>query len=527
MTRLRTLPETVAWRAVTTPDRVFLQTTDGKTVTYRQQHEAALAVAGGLRELGVESGERVVSLQTLGPAAFANWLGIGYLRAWDVPVHTDGPGDALVYAINNVEAATVVTDGAYVPRLAEVADRLPGLRRVIVTDDAPIPDLPFEVIRQSELASAKPWDDGDPPQPRDVATVVHSSGTTGPAKAIIVPWGSFSAQAVRMWPYEDLTEDDVFYTYAPTYYTASKCFPEMMAMLGGRCVLQPRLSVADFWADIRKHGVTTSIVYREAAEYLLDQPATDRDVDTPLRNVMMIPVSPRHREFRDRFGVRICTGYGCSEVGNITTSGGWDTDNWASVGKVTPGSPGWEYRIVDENDYEVGPDEVGELLVRADEPWTMSLGYYRMPEKTAESWRNGWFHTGDAVREDADGSIHWIDRFSDLLRPGGVPTASYEIERWFLKHPDVAECAAIASGGAPHDSGTPDDSEVTVFVVARPGSSPTSEELTRFAAETMPAQLAPHGIRLIDVLPRTQASNRIQKAVLRALDGSADPGGPR
>jgi len=511
--RLRTLPETIAWRAVETPDRVFLQSTDGSLTTYRQLHEESLAVAGALREVGIQPGDRIVSLQSLGSAAFSNWLGTGYLRAWDVPVHTDARGDALLYAIHNVEATAIISDSAYIPQLAEVAADLPGLRRVLVTDDLPIPDLPFEVIRQSELTGATPFDDGEPPQPWDVATVVHSSGTTGPPKAIIVPWGSFSAQAVRMWPLEDLTEDDVFYTYAPTYYTASKCYPQMMAILGGRCVLQPGLRLETYWEDIQKYGVTTAIVYRNQAEYLLDQPASPRDAETPLRNTMMIPVSPRHEEFRERFGVRICTGYGLSEVGNITTSGGWNTDNWASVGKVTPGAPGWQWRIVDAFDYDVAPNEIGQLLVRADDPWTTSLGYYKMPEKTAAVWRNGWFHTGDAVRQEPDGSVHWIDRESDLIRRSGVARASYEIEQYILQNPDVAECAAVAAG-----TGTPSDDDIRVFVVFTPGSSATVEDLFLFAKATMPPELVPQFFEMIDKLPRTSASHRVQKAVLRSLD---------
>src|SRR5262249_41745653 len=123
--RLQTLPETLAWRAAVTPDRVFLQTTSGETVTYRQQHEAALSVAGGLQEVGIKSGDRVVSMQDLHPTAFANWLGIAHLRAWDVPVHTGARGDSLTYAIRNVEATTVVTDSAFLPQIAEIAHDLP------------------------------------------------------------------------------------------------------------------------------------------------------------------------------------------------------------------------------------------------------------------------------------------------------------------------------------------------------------------------------------------------------------------
>lgn len=506
----RTFPETLAWRARETPDRVFLETMDARTVTYLQLHEQGLSVAGALRQAGVERGERVVSLQDLHPEAFANWLGLSHLRAWDVPIHTGARGDALIYAVTHVDATTVLADSAYVSQLADVAGELKGLRRVIVTDDGPVPDLPFDVHRQSQLSDAEPVSGDDLPKPWDVATVVHSSGTTGPAKAIVVPWGSFTVQALRMWPMDDMDHDDVFYTYAPTYYTASKCYPEMMAILGGRCVLQPRLSVQTFWADVARHGVTTSIVYREQAEYLLDQPARSDDAQTSLKNVMMIPVSPRHQEFRDRFGVRVCTGYGLSEVGNITTSGGWDTKNWSSVGRVTAGTPDWEYRIVDSYDYDVAPGDVGELLVRAGEPWAMSTGYYRMPEKTAEAWRNGWFHTGDAVREEADGSIYWVDRFSDLLKRDGTAVASYELERYFLEHAGVADVAAVAAVDLP----SPD--AVRVFIVRTVGSSVSAEELMTHARQVMPKAFVPDDIRFIDALPRTQASNRIQKTQLRS-----------
>ena len=153
--------------------------------------------------------------------------------------------------------------------------------------------------------------------------------------------------------------------------------------------------------------------------------------------------------------------------------------------------------------------------MRPRHPWTCSLGYYGMPEKTAEAWRNLWFHTGDALRRDEEGWFYFVDRYKDALRRRGENICSYEVEQGLLAHPAVLECAVIAVAA---DSEAGED-EVMAYVVA--GAPLDPSQLWDFCSGRIPAFAVPRFIRVVDELPKTP-SERVQKAQLRALGVTPD-----
>jgi crotonobetaine/carnitine-CoA ligase len=195
-----------------------------------------------------------------------------------------------------------------------------------------------------------------------------------------------------------------------------------------------------------------------------------------------------------------------TEAGNVT-SRPLVTDESPSCGKPRPG---YEARIVDEHDYEVGVGEVGELMVRTEQPWWMNAGYWNMPEKTAEAWRNGWFHTGDGFRRDEEGNYYFVDRTKDALRRRGENVSSFEVEAIVNEHPDVAETAAIA---ADMELG---EQEIKICVIRRQGADLTPEALIEFLIPRMPRFMVPRFVEFVDEFPRTEATMRVQKVKLRA-----------
>ena len=168
-----------------------------------------------------------------------------------------------------------------------------------------------------------------------------------------------------------------------------------------------------------------------------------------------------------------------------------------------------------ESDREVPTGEIGELVVRYKYPWTCSLGYYGMPEKTVEAWRNLWFHTGDALRRDADGWYYFVDRYKDALRRRGENISSYEVEQAMLAHPAVAECAVI---GVPADVDAGEDEVLAVVVASGPLSA---GELWDFCRGKIPGFAVPRFVRFVDALPKTP-SEKVRKAVLRDSGVTAD-----
>jgi crotonobetaine/carnitine-CoA ligase len=227
----------------------------------------------------------------------------------------------------------------------------------------------------------------------------------------------------------------------------------------------------------------------------------------------MGPLVAEVDEFKRRFGVNVSTGYGMTEIGVPLASDGWNLANTTSCGRVRTGYPGYEVRVVDEVDRPLGPDEVGELIVRTAEPFTMNAGYHNMPAETAHAWRNGWFHTGDAFRYDADGNYYFVDRIKDAIRRRGENISSFEVEEAFLRHPEVADCAAYA---VPSELS---EDEVAVAVVLVDGAAVDPLELLQFVEPSLPYFALPRFLRVVDAMPMT-ATEKVLKQELRA-EGSA------
>jgi carnitine-CoA ligase len=143
------------------------------------------------------------------------------------------------------------------------------------------------------------------------------------------------------------------------------------------------------------------------------------------------------------------------------------------------------------------------------------MGYFGMPEKTVEAWRNLWFHTGDALRQDADGWFYFVDRYKDALRRRGENISSYEVEQGLLSHPAVVECAVIAVA-AESEAG---EDEVMAYVVAN--AAVDAAELWAWCEGRIPDFAVPRFIRIVDELPKTP-SEKVQKAQLRTLGITAD-----
>ena len=188
--------------------------------------------------------------------------------------------------------------------------------------------------------------------------------------------------------------------------------------------------------------------------------------------------------------------------------GGVDGSNWRSCGRPIPGGK-IEVAVVDEHDLAVGPNAMGELIFRPCEPWVANLGYWRMPEATAAAWRRGWFHSGDAFKYDDQGNWYFVDRIKDYIRRRGENISSFEVETAVNAHPAVLESAAVA---VPADTA---EDEVKVLVRPKPGSVVDPADLIRFLIARMPRFAVPRFVEIVDELPKTQATMRVQKAKLR------------
>jgi crotonobetaine/carnitine-CoA ligase len=252
-------------------------------------------------------------------------------------------------------------------------------------------------------------------------------------------------------------------------------------------------------------------------KYLLDAaPPSELDRETPLQHIWIAPLNPEIQEFMRRFGVAVTTGYGMTEIGGPLAGIDIDAVNFKTCGTISPDPRGYEVRIVDEYDREVGPNEVGELIVRTSVPWTLATGYYNNPQATADAWRNGWFHTGDAMTMDDVGNFYFIDRQKDCIRRKGENISSFEVEAYACAFPGVAEAAAV--GVASPDG----EQDVKIFLVAEKEEGLDLDAMGRWLSEHMPKFMVPRYLEVLPALPRTPATERIQKAALQAQTPGPD-----
>jgi crotonobetaine/carnitine-CoA ligase len=271
-------------------------------------------------------------------------------------------------------------------------------------------------------------------------------------------------------------------------------------------VMRESFSASNFWRETREFGITHSLFSEAMAQILLTAAPSPDDLDNPLRGITPYPVFSRVREFMDRFGVEACTtAYGTTEIGQLFL---FDEDFPPDVEACGRVRDGFDVRIVDEHDYPVGPGEIGELIVRSDDPWTLNAGYFRMPAETAKAWTNGWFHTGDAFRYDEHGHYFFVDRLKDAIRRRGENISSFEVESYVDDHPHVQRTAAIAVASALGED------DVKVVVVRVPDSDLTEPALVDWLFDHMPKYMVPRYIEFVDELPQT-ATLKIQKAKLR------------
>ena len=503
------LPQLIAERAQEHPDRVFIRQVDADSMTYSQLHDSATRWAAAYRLAGVQPGDPVLTMLPLSLDFYRSAMGLAWILGVEVPVNTESRGSLLLHAIRCAQPKVIVAHADLVERFEEIAAELDSRPFLVVigADESPPPTSYPTVTMETFLKDVSPLHDLAGPKPWDVASIMYTSGTTGPSKGVIMPWGQLYEIATRGNRMSEFNESDSFYLPSVTYHMAAKGVAYTMALVNGQLVIRDRFSVSSFFADVARFDCTIANMFGASAQLLNATEPSPEDATTPLRHVLMSPLLADIESFMRRFGIEVTTGYGMTEIGPVICSptGAVSNDTHRSCGRLMPG---YEARLVDEHDYEVPAGEVGELIVRSERPWTLNLGYVGLLEESMKAWRNGWFHTGDGFRVDADGNFYFVDRLKDAIRRRGENISSFEVEAIVNSHPDVVESAAVP---VPSELG---EDDVKVVVVRRAGADVNEFDLIEFLVPIMPRFMIPRYVEFVDALPKTP-TDRVRKALLR------------
>ncbi|MBI1376608.1 MAG: AMP-binding protein [Frankiales bacterium] len=506
------------------PDAEFLVAPEeGKRWTYGQISSSAHAVAGGLLDAGAVAGDRVLIMAINSSEFVRTWLATAVSGMVEVPINTAYEGEFLRHQATVTSPRWAVIDDEYAERFVSLRDRLPWLEGFWVIDRggatqaiAGLRAAGWKAERWDVLEEAAPRD-LPAPAPRDLASIFFTSGTTGPSKGVAMPHAQMYFFADEVVSLTRLTGDDTYMTVTPLFHGNAQfmaAYPALVA--GARLVIRSRFSASRWVDQVREEGVTVTNFIGVMMDFLWKQPVRPDDADNQVRCVFSAPTaSSILSEFRERFGIEAFVEvFGLTETSAPILSPYGEERPAGAAGLVA--SDWFDVRLVDpDTDEEVPVGEVGELVVRPKHPWTCSLGYYGMPEKTSEAWRNLWFHTGDALRRDDEGWYYFVDRYKDALRRRGENISSYEVEQAILGHEAVAECAVVAVA-ADVEAG-----EDEVMAVVVPSGPVTAPELWSFCEGRIPAFAIPRYVRFVEALPRTP-SEKIRKSVLREEGVTAD-----
>ncbi len=455
--------------------------------SYSELRDDTARAAGAIAACGIAAGDRVVVVSENRPEVLRLWLACSWLGAVLVPVNTALRGEGLRHVLANARPKAVALEAALRERVAEA-----GADTTWVLDEGGLPG-PGDAVPPHPVG------------PGDTCAVLYTSGTTGPAKGVLCPhaqwywWGVHTGEVLR------IGRDDVLYTNLPLFHTnALNAFCQAV-VAGATYALGPRFSASAFWQRLAESGATVTYLLGAMVSILVRRPGSEHD-RVHLVRVALAPATPAelHAPFLERFGVRLIDAWGSTET-NIVISNTLVDTRPGTLGRVLDG---FEARVADEHDAALPDGQPGELLLRHREPWAFASGYDGLPDTTAAAWRNLWFHTGDRVVREPDGTFRFVDRLKDAIRRRGENISSYEVEQALLAHPDVAAAAVVP---VPSELG---EDEVLACVVARDGAEFDPAELLRFCEPRLPYFAVPRYVDVLPELPLTE-SGKIEKHRLR------------
>jgi crotonobetaine/carnitine-CoA ligase len=512
----RTLPAMLMRQAERHGDKPLVSAGDARW-TYAEAAAAAARIAGTLRIAGIGAGDRVAIICSNRIEFLGLLLGCGWLGAVAVPINVASRGPQLQHVLSNSSARLLVMETDYAENLAMLdpsALALEAIWTIGSPGELRFADIvPVAVPPQHEPIPPVPL------KPSDLWMILYTSGTTGPSKGVCCPHAQYFWWGVNSAALLEVRSDDTLCTSLPLFHTnAINTFYQAL-LTGASVCYEKRFSASGFFSALARHRATLTYLLGAMVPILLSRPEAAEEHGHRTR-IALAPGVPAqfHAQFTRRTGIRLVEGWGSTETNFVLGT----TVEHQKPGLMGPVCEGFEARVVDDQDHEVPEGSAGELIVRADDPFAFSTGYFGASEKTVEAWRNLWFHTGDRVVRQADGYFRFVDRLKDAIRRRGENISAFEVEQVLLSHPAIANAAVF-----PVPSPLAED-EVMAALVLQSGAQLMPADLIAYCAPRLPYFALPRYLEFMTELPMTE-NGKVQKYKLRERGITAQTwdGGPQ
>lgn len=471
-------------------------------------------VAGELqRRWHISSGERVAILLTNRLEFAVAYYAAVTTGAIAVVLNARCKAPELEFMLRDSEPRVLITEPILYEEVGPVLERVPTLEAVILCageDALPSHALSFDTLTQ---ASGKPFQVAIAED--DVAALLYTSGTTGRPKGAMQTHRNLVNNAMTATRLFQFVPDDRTLIVAP-FYHATGVNSQLTAMLyaGGTSIVRPAFKGDDFMEWIERERVTIGIGVATMFWLMLHSPNFDRYDLSSLRYIIY-GGSPAPVELLGQ----LSRTFPHIQLGNV-----WGLTECTSIATLLPSretlripesvglpAPVLQVRVVDAVGREVPDGESGELIVKGP---SVVRGYWRRPEATASTFKDGWLYTGDIGRKDADGFLYVLDRKKDMIIRGGQNIYSIEVENVLYQHPAVLEAAVV---------GVPDEifgEQVKAVLVPKPGMTFDGEEVRDFCKRAIADYKVPKYIEIVSTLPRNPGGKVIKTQLRQVPTGS-------
>jgi len=511
MNRRVTLGELLHQCANTHSHRPFLTEAESSaTVTYLEFECLVNRIAHGLRDSIPGSSKYYAIMLENSIDYLALTYALKKIDEIEVSINRAFRGSSLSRMINLTGCDTLFTSSSHFDAIAAIADDLTHLKRLVICGNThPVeqqfPD--FDIVSFDDIISDNTSHINSTAEDTDIAAIMFTSGTTGVSKGCMLSHRFAVRTAENLIDPFRLTADDINYTPYPLSHIGPAYYDILPMMLtGGQVILRDGFSLSAFWREVSDYRVTWFMCLGSVQQLLYAATPVPAEKTHCVTRCWATPAPVPKADFDKRFDLHLIPGggYGSTDAGWVVAP------QWDHPGGVV--LPQFEIEIVDESDDPLPAGVDGELVIRSKEPGVMSDGYFGHPEKTLESRRNLWFHTGDIGRIDDDGLFYFKCRMAERIRVLGEMVSGFEVEEGALSHPDIEDAAAI---GVPSKFG---EEDIVLFVTIKPDTTPTPtpEEIREHCRNNMAKFMVPTTVNILDEMPRT-TTGKPEKGELRKL----------
>jgi long-chain acyl-CoA synthetase len=487
-----------------------------RTAFYDGDYQASFAehlarveqLCGALAGLGVGRGDRF-AVMALNSHQFLECYHAAFLGAGVVnPLNLRLAPKELEYILGDSETKVCVTDAFFAPVIDKVREAA-GIEHVVMIGSG---DAPHDIAYEDLLAGATPMLPSEPEED-DPVVLMYTGGTTGLPKGVLLDQRAEMLNLYHISTTWLFREDDVFLHQTPMFHAASMGGMLGVPSRGGASVFLPLFDPGQAVALIEQHAVTATVMVPTMIGMMVEHPEFRAERLASLRQ-LTYGASPMPAALLERLlallpGIEILQGYGMTESSAVLTALGPEEHRAGGPRLRSAGRPlpGVVLSIQDAKGTPLPVGETGEVCARAG---NFMREYWKKPEATAEAFRGGWYHSGDAGYVDADGYLYLVDRVKDMIVTGGENVYSVEVENALASHPAVAQVAVI---GIPSEQW---GEAVHAIVVKRDDADISAEELIAHAREYIAGYKVPKSIEFrTEPLPLSGAM-KVLKRDLRA-----------